>query len=198
MLVNTHMLIGQKVYENVQSLLNIRLNKKSFIYGNIKPDIVHSLSSRSHLMKDSLDFVIDEINRLMSPVGMRTKQFSTDLGVINHFLSDFFCSPHYYYDEGYNKFFTHINYEYALHRRFVKLDRKGILDLSRLKIDHFRKGDIVETILNVENMYKKQRSSIENDICSALRISTIASLYIIEGSFLSVKSKKIELRSMIS
>ncbi len=183
MLINTHILIGRKVYDNVHSLLNIHLDKRNFIYGNIKPDIVHSLSSRSHLMEDSLGFVLDEIYRLISPSGRGSKQFSTDLGVINHFLSDFFCSSHYYYHDKFYKLYTHINYEYALHKHFINLDKKGLLDKSRLKIDYFKRGDIVDTILNLEHIYKKQKSSIANDIYTALRISTLASLYIEDSLF---------------
>ncbi|SKC73663.1 hypothetical protein [Maledivibacter halophilus] len=35
MLINTHMLIGKKVYDNIEELLNINLDKNYFIYGNM-------------------------------------------------------------------------------------------------------------------------------------------------------------------
>ncbi|WZL74707.1 zinc dependent phospholipase C family protein [Clostridiaceae bacterium 35-E11] len=182
MLVNTHRLIGQKVHENVQKLLNIRLNKNNFIYGNMKPDLVYRLSSKSHCMKDSLYFVIDEMNRLLSTDKMNIEQFSIDLGVINHFLSDFFSSPHYHQGEKFNGIIRHMNYEYKLHKIFKKLERYNLLNLSILKIESFTKSTILETILYLEDTYKKQNVNIENDIYYALRVSTLASIYILEKS----------------
>lgn len=182
MLTNTHILIGQRVHDNVQKLLNIRLNKNNFIYGNIKPDLVYRLSSKPHCMKGSLYFVIDEMNRLLSTDGMDLEQFSMDLGVITHFLSDFFCSPHYHRYEQFNGIIRHMNYEYKLHKDFKRLERYGLLNLPRLKIDSFNKGTIVETILYLEDTYKKRNANIENDIYYALRVSTLASMHVLKES----------------
>lgn len=181
MLMNTHMLIGQKVYENVQNIMNINLNKNKFIYGNVKPDIAYRLSSISHCMKDSLCFVLNEISNLLLPTVDDLGQFAINLGVINHFLSDFFCYPHFN-TEKYNTMVKHINYEHNLHKVFKKLDKHKLLDLSTLQLNQFNKKTILDTILFLENSYKKQHENIEKDIYYALRISTLASIHILEGS----------------
>ncbi len=183
MLVNTHMLIGQSVYENIQRVLNINLNKSKFIYGNVKPDIVYKLATMSHCMKDSLCFVLEEISNLLVPDEKDLDQFSIDLGVINHYLSDFFCSAHYY-PERFNSFIKHIDYEYNLHKAFKKLQRDKLLNLSKLQVDRFNKGTIIDTIFVLERLYKKENINVEKDIFYALRISTLASIYILENSSL--------------
>lgn len=187
MLVGTHMLIGQRVYDNLQESFKVNMNKKGFIYGNIKPDLDYRLSSKSHCMEDSLDFVLDEINRLLLLNEIvYIQQFSIDMGVINHFLADFFCSPHYHKSKEFDGIIKHMNYEFNLHKTFKKMIREEALDISKLKTDKYIRNTLLNTILSLEDDYKKQKQSMENDIYYALRAATIASNYILDNSILNI------------
>ncbi|KAB3525508.1 zinc dependent phospholipase C family protein [Alkaliphilus serpentinus] len=180
MMLKTHILIGQKVFDNIKELYNMKqLHRTSFIIGNIKPDIVYRLLIKSHCMKDSLYFVVNEINRLLSSEVEDIKEFSSSLGVINHFLSDFFCSAHYYQSEEFNGSINHFKYEMKLHQAFIKMERQKLLSLKELNINRYVKDSFLSSIYFLENEYKNQMPSIETDIIYALRGTTIISIFIL-------------------
>ncbi|KAB3535747.1 zinc dependent phospholipase C family protein [Alkaliphilus pronyensis] len=187
MIMETHMLIGQKVFNNINELTNMNLNRTSFIFGNMKPDIVYSLLKKSHRMKDSLYFVIKEIDKLLTSEIKDKNKFSSSLGVINHFLSDFFCSAHYYNLDKFNGGINHIRYELKLHKTFKKMEKEKQLNLQELNINRYMKDTVLNSIYSLENEYKKQEPSMENDIIFALRVSTVISVYILNNS-VSTKS----------
>ena len=143
MLVNTHILIGEKVYQNLYELFKTNLCKNKFIYGNIKPDLVYRLSSKSHCIDDSLDFVLEEVNQLILSKDCK-EEFSVKLGVINHFLSDFFCSPHYFKDD-FNGLIKHLNYELHLHKVLKDMENNNLLNNNCLRIDKLLKVNLIKT-----------------------------------------------------
>lgn len=49
MLPQTHKIISEHVYNNIKETFNVKLNKRSLIYGSIKPDIAYSLVKLDHL-----------------------------------------------------------------------------------------------------------------------------------------------------
>ncbi|AGY77891.1 hypothetical protein [Clostridium autoethanogenum] len=49
MITNTHLLISKIIYNYCGKKLNIKLNKWSFAYGNIKPDFVRDDSNYCHI-----------------------------------------------------------------------------------------------------------------------------------------------------
>ncbi|SES83422.1 zinc dependent phospholipase C family protein [Anaerobranca gottschalkii] len=178
MLVNTHVLIGNKVYNYLKRQGFFNLRKNSFIYGNIKPDLLLPLFSRGHNFKESFNFVLEEGEKLSSLEEI--EKFSVSLGVINHFLADFFCAPHYS-KEKFN-LSNHMKYEFALHNTFRKLDKNKLLTAENLQINSLLGGNIKDTITALEKEYRKKSPSIENDIFFALRATTISSYYILNKS----------------
>ncbi len=190
MFVGTHVLIGKRVYDYIKTTLNVELDKQKFLYGNIKPDIICRLSSRSHRLKDSLDFILDEIEKLTRIEDISSSQFSVDLGVISHFMSDFFCSPHYYDIKEFDNISKHLLYEYKLHSKFKKIS-KGITNkLIDADIPKLESKSNIEIIHSLEKLYTAKILSIQNDIYFALKASTLITKNIIENS-IHYSSKKI-------
>ena len=101
-MINNHKLMGENIlkYSNAGAISLI--NKNRFIWGNVKPDCVPQYKRIRHYFDESIDMVINKILYLSSLTiydvhyGMSMAKFSEELGVICHFLCDYFCAPHYH------------------------------------------------------------------------------------------------------
>ena len=100
MLMNTHKMLAKDFIYNMDSNKKDLINENHFIWGNIKPDCVSKYKFKKHYLDESLDMVIDKIQFLASLSlediykKYSENRFSQELGVICHFLCDFFCIPH--------------------------------------------------------------------------------------------------------
>ncbi|WP_160688719.1 zinc dependent phospholipase C family protein [Clostridium sp. C2-6-12] len=101
-MINTHKAMGENIikYANTKSVYLI--NDKRFIWGNVKPDCTPKYKFKKHYFNESIDMVVEKIIYLSSLTleevyyDMTIGKFSEELGVVCHFLCDFFCAPHYY------------------------------------------------------------------------------------------------------
>lgn len=100
MLMNTHKMLAQNFIENIDFNKKQLINENHFIWGNIKPDCASKYKLKKHYMDESLDMVVDKIQFLSSLTvsdiykNYSENKFSQELGVVCHFLCDFFCIPH--------------------------------------------------------------------------------------------------------
>lgn len=100
MLMNTHKMLAKDFIYNMDSNKKDLINENHFIWGNIKPDCASKYKFKKHYLDESLDMVIDKIQFLASLSlediykKYSENRFSQELGVICHFLCDFFCIPH--------------------------------------------------------------------------------------------------------
>lgn len=94
----THLGISRGIMAAIERNLDIKLDKIGFMLGNIRPDLDSRLSSIPHLKKAAMDFVSSEIQNLLAADFKTSKdslrEFSERLGIITHYLSDFFCYAH--------------------------------------------------------------------------------------------------------
>ena len=101
-MINNHRLMGENIlkYSNAEAISLI--NKNRFIWGNVKPDCIPQYKRIRHYFDESIDIIIEKILYLSSLTmyevhyEMTIAKFSEELGVICHFLCDYFCAPHYY------------------------------------------------------------------------------------------------------
>lgn len=101
-MINTHKAMGENIikYANTKSIYLI--NDKRFLWGNIKPDCTPKYKFKKHYFDESIDMIVEKITHLSSLTledvyyDMTVGKFSEELGVVCHFLCDFFCAPHYY------------------------------------------------------------------------------------------------------
>lgn len=100
MLMNTHKVLAQDFIYNMDSDKKVLINENHFIWGNIKPDCASKYKLKKHYMDESLDMVVNKIQFLSSLSiediykNHSENKFSQELGVVCHFLCDFFCIPH--------------------------------------------------------------------------------------------------------
>ena len=189
MLVATHMLIAQKTYECLPDCLKSRISLRCFIFGNVKPDLIYRLSSISHRLQDSLPFVLDEIESLQNQE-VESARLSINLGVINHFLADFFCSAHYS-EDNYCGPLKHFKYELELHQTFKRLESIDRLKPSTLINSISANNNLSNIIGSLETEFALQNSSKENDIYFALRACNITNSCLLNNVRFSVPANTI-------
>lgn len=156
--MNTHIIIANNILNQANGTKIYLINKKRFIWGNIKPDCVSKYKLMKHYYDESIEIILDKIKLLSSLsvediyYGFGKNKFSEELGVICHFLCDFFCIPHNQRWEFKHSMKKHVLYEKKL-AKFAKLYRpKSYINstLSLLNIEEF----IVEN----QEKYKKEES----------------------------------------
>lgn len=137
MLMNTHLIISKSVVNNIDSKKSFFISEKNFLYGNIKPDVTSKYLFEKHYLDESLEMIISKIKYLCNlTVDCLTKyfavsKFSQEIGVICHFLCDFFCVAHSQRWEMSHSLSKHVKYEKNLNA-FAK-----DFDLSKYKGDTF-------------------------------------------------------------
>ncbi len=58
MLINTHMLMGRKIFENMDYDKKALIKETHFIWGNIKPDCVSKYNLKKHYKDESFIMII--------------------------------------------------------------------------------------------------------------------------------------------
>lgn len=120
MLMNSHFLIAKSLLNNIDNNKLFFINEKHFIYGNLKPDAVPQYVFKKHYLNESFDTIAQKINYLCSLTidslsrYFSVSKFSQELGVICHFLCDFFCVPHSERWEFKHSMKKHMSYEKEL------------------------------------------------------------------------------------
>jgi len=188
MIVNTHLLISQILYKHISNQVNFKLDRVAFAYGNIKPDLINKDINHSHTLQESLSSVNKYSKELMSE-NVSIKEFSRSLGVICHFVCDYFCL---YHRDGNEKkgLCEHLFYEVLLHEKLLTLLLKG-----KIKINNHEmySGSVEVMALNMEENYNLESKSITKDITYALSGAFQISKLIVCSSQLYFQHKEINI-----
>ena len=125
-----HHNIGKKVCSELIEL-GCHINETLFHLGNLFPDIIHSYLWRRHEYQYSREYIRKKIEMLKR----NPKFFSFHLGILTHYICDYFCYPH---SSGYDKgLIHHILYEVLqktpkkVHRMNLKIAAFTIEELDR-------------------------------------------------------------------
>lgn len=137
--------MGALIRENVLSSLpdkkSIRISPFWYGFGNMLPDISwlplthpHFAQRSQPYMSEMLDTTIRKHAKHRSDALFVSPIFSLRLGVVCHYLCDFFCVAHQ--GKGINGAKHHLNYEHEM-RDFFYENRNEIEALCRFVPDHF-------------------------------------------------------------
>lgn len=179
MMMKTHIIISKSLLNNMESKKLDLINSNNFIYGNIKPDILSKYKLRKHYLEESYDMIKDKIMYLSSlTINDLEKKFSKvsfsqEIGVICHFLADFFCVAHSERWEFKHNMKIHIKYENNLTK--VAKDYK----LKNERDNNIESFDIFFHTLYYE--YKKNGNFEKNDLQYASYICNSVMDYILEN-----------------
>lgn len=192
MFYTTHLLFADIVYKHLRCKMEIK--KYSFRYGNIKPDMSTQKINMPHTIEGSMEYLIQEINLLVNEVNnirkLRTRVFARRLGIINHYLADYFCRAHNkaMIDSG---LITHLLYEKKLAKLCKKNNIKNVQHNYNLnEIAETGCTSIKEYILYMHNNYCKETPGFAVDISYALHTCIVINNSIINTCIENCKNKK--------
>ncbi|KUO77283.1 MAG: hypothetical protein APF77_19270 [Clostridia bacterium BRH_c25] len=183
MMTLNHRQIGKTVFSAISKSHVVKLDEKSLTYGCIKPDLVPRLRAIPHYKEKSSDFVneiFEEMrNQELPKCDKEIKMFSINLGVIMHYIADFFCYAHNC--RAYAPILPHFIYEnnLALIFAFSDLDKICMDAIYSIKEQHIQSkewlreyldGKHDEYMCSRRNMTTDVRFSIEACITVALVI----------------------------
>ena len=101
MMMNTHKALAHSFINNIEENKIFLINDGHFIWGNLKPDSASKYKFKKHYIDESFDMIVDKI-KFLSSLSLddiygrySINKFNQELGVICHFLCDYFCVPHY-------------------------------------------------------------------------------------------------------
>ncbi len=93
--------MGRHLYKYFTKNLDVELDEANFVAWNVLPDIAPSLLKLSHFKKDIYDLVMERAENLSKHgAEMSVKEYSKQLGILCHFMADFFCYAHADYFDG--------------------------------------------------------------------------------------------------
>lgn len=116
--------MGRYLYTYFTENLGVQLDKETFVAWNVLPDIAPSLLKLSHFKKDIYDLVMARAQHLAeNGEQMSIAERSKHMGILCHFMSDFFCYAHAEYFDGTK--IGHLKYEIKM--QFYGYRRRGML-----------------------------------------------------------------------
>ena len=189
MMMNTHKALASLFIENVDITKNFLISNKHFIWGNLKPDSVSKYKFKKHYFDESFNMIVHKIKFLSSLtvddifIRYSLGKFNQELGVICHFLCDYFCVPHYQrwefkspgavkdhilYENDLNKYAKSYNIKKEINttltcdeiRKYINNLQKEYDGKIAYEIDLQYSSHICNTIINLilENVISNQKS----------------------------------------
>ncbi|VYU69146.1 Uncharacterised protein [Clostridium tertium] len=101
MMMNTHKSLAQQFINGLGDDKSFIISSGHFIWGNLKPDAASKYKFKKHYFDESFDMIVKKIEFLsaltLDDIYIRYSvgKFNQELGVICHFLCDYFCVPHF-------------------------------------------------------------------------------------------------------
>jgi hypothetical protein len=164
----THLQMAGVLYGELCRVVD--LDRESFIYGNVKPDCSLKGVLLPHTLTNYFDRVLDLADRLMEE-DLTKQVYSEGLGVLCHFLSDFYCLYHAK-EEKFNHYMGHAVYEIRLHNFHKKKEPSFLKNIFSFKPNLAQ--DLRQTIIDFREEYFSRPHSLELDFFYAYRLCKLA------------------------
>lgn len=173
MFLQTHLAIAHSVSQAVNQHLEQQLSPWAFSMGSVYPDLSHEYKSVRHRKAESYELLNSIVTDLLSSSSSRDqRRQSFQLGIISHFLCDYFCQAHNYTE--YFGTLKHPRYELQLDRERHKLDLNAFceeilgenrqLSISTYCFDAY--------ISDLYGSYMQERRDPMGDLSFAVRATT--------------------------
>lgn len=167
-----HLFFASRIRKQLRDLTGISLNSFRFAYGNIKPDLTFSMCAVPHTISRSEKVFKKHVGELYEE-SLHIADFSEKLGVVMHYLCDYFCFAH---SDGYpNGIIAHGVYEMRMIRTMLSLP--SYKSRNRIPTQGFKE----QTRCSIENPapflqehyknYLSSSHSMIDDLNRALNIS---------------------------
>lgn len=189
MLVYSHSLIGKTIYKYISHDFRINLSLVDIKNGCMKPDFYPKLMAIPHYKNESFEIISQMILSLQNtklPVSPKQiRHFSNELGVILHFITDYFCYPHN--NQVLDKLPAHLIYEINLHKELKKYisSSSEVLDIN-LNVEDYSNlnTSLIYFIEGKHKQYMEDNPSLLNDVIYGLQACCVVALGIITSVIL--------------
>lgn len=191
---DTHKIIASNIHENIYDIYDITLDKDALLWGAIAPDILPQFKLHRHYKKESLNYVVTEIVKLIyisrflefrsniDPI--INKIISKKIGIISHYLSDFVCLPHAERWTFPNNMFKHMSYESQLNDYSIQHNfKKNVITVEDIDIFQdkvIRLKPIIKTYIEDVIEEYSCNGGFKNDLNFALSLNLKISYFIID------------------
>lgn len=149
---------------NSAGMGTLKNHKGSFYIGSILPDCVPSFLVRKHTMEESFSILEREIGKLVShfdPNKGTDCYFCRHLGVITHYISDYFTFPHNTHYPG--KLKDHCIYEEELKKKIRSYVHSPEAVRKRLGERVHTPDEILAFIRRMHEIYVSAESAVKRD-----------------------------------
>lgn len=178
-----HILLGY-----IEESRGVSFDKPAFVFGNLKPDLKGEYLTKRHYPSVMFDEVMERIENFTEHYHISEengRELSVELGVICHYITDFFCYPHN--DDIYtHNLLMHYLYEKRISVRIgKKIDSEKFEKWAQPELAPQTVSGLIARIRQMHNEYVNQteKHCIRNDIEYICRVLTIVVLSIINITF---------------
>lgn len=187
LLPQTHKIIANLIYDDVYTEHNVKLNKTQLVYGSIKPDIYSGMPKLKHFKPQSFSVICNDISALSSSQTENNRaaiaRLSQKIGVVTHYVADYFCVPHNDRSTYQHHIINHIQYENQLHLMYKEANLR-----KTATIDQWLDFSDVRRVMNyldqLHNAYSNRNESLLNDLNGSLQASRTIATMIVQQAFL--------------
>ncbi len=183
---HSHILMGRFLNDYVRKKYGIVLNRRSFIWGNVRPDYSVSFIQRPHFIKYNLTYVQKltiftlkrraqkqkkQKQKYIQKSANRDKYYSKQLGILCHYYADFFCFAHTSYFKG--GLYRHFKYEDKLDQFFTEnYDKLMTVELIHNTAAARDEKQIFAQFAKHQFAYMNSVPSLQNDIAYSILACT--------------------------
>lgn len=183
MLPQSHIVIATHLYESIKKNFNVELDKKNLVYGSIKPDIPLHLAGLKHFKPQSFNHICNEIYQLsqltLADNKEHIKLFSKKIGIVTHYVADYFCVPHNDRKTYKSHFLNHLQYENNLHKFYQSYQKNTNITSTDFNIDNRTSYSIQSLLDTLHSIYSLKEESFVNDFESSMEATNLVASYIV-------------------
>jgi hypothetical protein len=156
----SHISLASYLMESVDTE-ELKNHKKAFYIGSILPDCVPSFVTRRHNIDETFDLLKEEIVKITDDYDVNrgiTGYYCRHLGVITHYIADYFTFPH-------NKIFTGTMREHCSYEKELKFALKSYVNSEAVQwhvLDRKERFKTVDEICNfIREMHAEYLKAIK-------------------------------------
>lgn len=190
MFVQSHKVMADWIYNFVEEHTDVSLNLLRFRAGNMSPDLPLYHSHLKHYKHQNFEYILNmiyELSRTNPNANVGTlKNYSYRLGMICHYICDYFCFPHHNRRYFHDKLGEHLAYEKDLHKVIKKFKQSDYLSQyyfnEIMEQKSHSKFDLLSMIEEFHRDYMSEIPSFYTDATYAITVTSIIASVIVLAS----------------
>lgn len=166
----SHISLAKYLMDSMQTE-ELKYHKKAFYIGSILPDCIPSFITRRHSIEETFEILKKEISRITEDYDIdkgMSGYYCRHLGVITHYIADYFTFPHNSIFKGSIK--EHCVYESELKTKFKQYVMSD--EAKRIRETNGEFQSVEAICIFIEKMHK--------EYLTAIKVVKIDCLYIVE------------------